>query len=247
MTVIAALRHSPVKSMGLAEVESLELGMDGAVDDRRFFLLGDDDRVVNSNRAPTQCLVEARFADGALALTFPDGRTVAGEPEDRGTVSVGWEAGLTLDAIVVDGPWAEPLSEFVGERVRLARIPEGRGGYSVYGISLIGRPSIDALGLGPLDPRRFRMLIETDGGVPFEEDAWVGHDVRIGEALVRIIETCPRCAVTTRDPATGERDVDALRAMIDAKGVADLGIYGEVVEPGTIRVGDAVAVDDRGR
>jgi uncharacterized protein YcbX len=242
MTVVAALRYSPVKSMGLVEVDSLELHMDGAVDDRRFFLLGDDDRVVGSNRAPRQCLIQARYAGGVLALTFPDGREVAGEPVDRDTVSVGWEADLTLEAIVVDGPWAEPLGDFVGERVRVARIPEGRGGYSVFGVSLIGRPSIDALGLGPLDPRRFRMLIETDGGTPFEEDAWVGREVRIGEALVRVVETCPRCAVTTRDPASGERDVDALRAMIDAKGVADLGIYGEVVEPGAIRVGDAVEV-----
>jgi uncharacterized protein YcbX len=244
MSVVSALRHSPVKAMGLVEVDHLELRADGAVDDRRFFLLGDDDRVVSSNRAPRQCLIDARYADGVLALTFPDGSEVAGEPVDRDTVSVGWEADLTLDAIAVDGPWAEPLSDFVGEPVRLARIPEGRGGYSVYGVSLIGRPSIDALGLGSLDPRRFRMLIETDGGTPFEEDAWVGHDVRIGEAVVRVIETCPRCAVTTRDPATGERDVDALRAMIAAKGVADLGIYGEVVEPATISVGDAITVVD---
>jgi uncharacterized protein YcbX len=228
--------------MGLTEVESLVLDEAGAIDDRRFFLLGDDDRVVNSNRAPRLCTVRVRYEDGALEMSFPDGRTVSGEPTDQDSVTVGWEAGLTLDAIAVGGPWAEPLSEFVGERVRLARIPEGRGGYSVYGVSLIGRASIDALGLGPLDPRRFRMLIETDGGAPFEEDKWVGHDLGIGEVRVRIVETCPRCAVTTRDPSTGERDIDALRAMIDAKGVADLGIYGEVIEPGSVRVGDAVRI-----
>jgi hypothetical protein len=32
--------------------------------------------------------------------------------------------------------------------------------------------------------------------------------------------------------------------MIAAKGVADLGIYGEVVEPATISVGDAITVVD---
>jgi uncharacterized protein YcbX len=46
--------------------------------------------------------------------------------------------------------------------------------------------------------------------------------------------------VTTCDPDSGERDVDTLRAMIEAKGAADLGIYGSVVEPGLVRVGDTV-------
>jgi len=64
--------------------------------------------------------------------------------------------------------------------------------------------------------------------------------VRVGNAVIHVDETCARCAVTTCDPDTGERDVDTLRAMIDAKGSADLGIYGSVVEPGLISVGDTV-------
>ncbi len=85
------------------------------------------------------------------------------------------------------------------------------------------------------------MLIETVGGAPFVEDTWIGRDVQIGDAVVRVEETCARCAVTTVDPDTGARDVDALRAMITAKGVAGLGIYCSVVTPGTVRVGDTVA------
>jgi uncharacterized protein YcbX len=58
--------------------------------------------------------------------------------------------------------------------------------------------------------------------------------------VIHVDETCPRCAVTTCDPDSGERDIDTLRAMIEAKGAADLGIYGSVVEPGLVRVGDTV-------
>jgi uncharacterized protein YcbX len=59
--------------------------------------------------------------------------------------------------------------------------------------------------------------------------------------VVRVVEECIRCAVTTVDPDTGERDVDALRAMITAKGAANLGVYCDVITPGTIRLGDPVA------
>jgi uncharacterized protein YcbX len=140
----------------------------------------------------------------------------------------------------VPGPWRDALSDWAGEPVRLARAADGRGGWSGFAASLIGTPSIDALGLGPIDPRRFRMMVQTDGGVPFEEDGWIGRDVRVGTVVVRVVEECVRCAVTTVDPDNGERDVDALRAMIAAKGEPNLGVYCDVVTPGTIRLGDAV-------
>ena len=41
---------------------------------------------------------------------------------------------------------------------------------------------------------------------------------------------------------TRERDLDAVRAMIDVRGVNDLGIYCDVLEAGRIAVGDAVSV-----
>ena len=84
-------------------------------------------------------------------------------------------------------------------------------------------------------------MCSSDLAVPFAEDGWVGGDVRIGGAVVRVLEECVRCAVTTVDPETGERDVDSLRAMITAKGEPNLGVYCDVVEPGPVRVGDAVS------
>ena len=242
VTAVARLLMAPLKSTRLVEVDRVELGPDGVEGDRAFFLLGADGSSLRGPRRLPLCRLEATWAEGVLSVRLPDGVVVAGEPVDGEPVRARWDMDLEVDAVVVEGPWAVALSAFCGEPVRLARVARGRGGWSGFPVSVIGGPSIDALGLGPVDPRRFRMLVETAGGAPFAEDAWVGRDVRIGAALVRIEEACARCAVTTVDPETGERDVDALRAMVTAKGVADLGVYGRVLEPGTVRVGDPVAL-----
>lgn len=242
MIVVERLLHTPVKSLRLVEREAIELGLHGAADDRVFFLLGEHGGSLRGSARLPLVRASATFDDGVLSLVLPDGGVVAGEPEivEDETLRVRWDADLEVDAHPVRGPWDEALSDLAGQPVRLARVAGERGGWSIHPVSLIGSPSIDALGLGPLDARRFRMLIRTAGGAPFAEDAWAGREVAVGDAVIRVVETCARCTVTTVDPDTGERDADALRAMVEAKGVADLGVYGDVVAPGRVAVGDAV-------
>jgi uncharacterized protein YcbX len=89
------------------------------------------------------------------------------------------------------------------------------------------------------------MLVGVRGGVPHLEDTWIGHDVRIGEAVVRVHEPVARCAITTKNPDTGERDLDTLRVIKAYRGTRgekqlDFGVYGEVVSPGRVRVGDPI-------
>ena len=91
------------------------------------------------------------------------------------------------------------------------------------------------------------MLIELDGGAAHEEDSWVGGRIGLGEAVLLISAPVPRCAITTQDPDTGERDLDTLRTIIAYRGLTDerdidFGVYGEVEQPGRIRVGDSVRV-----
>jgi uncharacterized protein YcbX len=53
--------------------------------------------------------------------------------------------------------------------------------------------------------------------------------------------------MTTRNPDTGYKDFDSVREIKNYRGLrngkhADFGVYADVVEPGRIRVGDAVEV-----
>ena len=55
----------------------------------------------------------------------------------------------------------------------------------------------------------------------------------------------PRCALTTRSPDTGERDLDTLKLIKGYRGVRDgeaidFGVYGRVEQPGRVRLRDPV-------
>ena len=91
------------------------------------------------------------------------------------------------------------------------------------------------------------MLIELEGGAAHEEDTWVGCRIGLGESILRISTPVARCAMTTHDPETGERDYDTLRAIKEYRGQVDgkdlmFGMFGEVERPGVIRLGDEVRV-----
>jgi hypothetical protein len=89
------------------------------------------------------------------------------------------------------------------------------------------------------------MLFELDGVRPHEEDEWIGRRVRIGAAVVAPVGDVGRCAVTTRNPDSGERDLDTLRVLTGYRPEGrteslPFGVHAAVVQPGRVRVGDPV-------
>jgi uncharacterized protein YcbX len=91
------------------------------------------------------------------------------------------------------------------------------------------------------------MLIQVAGAVrPHQEDEWMGSELRIGQAVVRVTRPDPRCVITTQDPDTGHRDFPTLHAIKAYRGMRegrkiDFGVYADVVTPGSVAVGDEVA------
>lgn len=59
---------------------------------------------------------------------------------------------------------------------------------------------------------------------------------------MRVDQRDERCVIVNVDPATSERDPVVLRT-IARENRAGLGVYGATVEPGSVRVGDAVLVE----
>jgi MOSC domain-containing protein len=95
------------------------------------------------------------------------------------------------------------------------------------------------------------MLVEIDGVDAHAEDRWVGGaPVRIGEALIAFDGHVGRCLITSRDPETGQVDLptlDILGEYRDSLGLTEplpFGVWGRVLEPGTVRLGDQVTLLD---
>ena len=95
-----------------------------------------------------------------------------------------------------------------------------------------------------LDVARFRpnIVVELDGDDgAFAEADWVGQDIEVGQAVLRIVSPTERCVVTTIDPDTLDRD-RAVLAELARRRDNLFGVYGQVVRPGWVRVGDPVRV-----
>jgi uncharacterized protein YcbX len=253
---VSRLTVAPVKGMALVERDELELGRDGVAENRRFLLLDEAGRHYAALRDGRLLQIRPEAADGRLALRFPDGARVAGDVAVAEPVTVDLY-GRDVACHVVAGPWAEAVSRFAGRPLRLVRtdgpgagVDRGRGP-----VTMVSRASLDELarraGAEAVDGRRFRMLVGIDGVAAHEEDSWVGRLVRVGDAVVRPLEPVARCAVTTKNPDTGVVDFDSLREIRGYRGPRpadgrsiDFGVFGEVVESGRVRVGDAVAPVD---
>lgn len=254
MPSVSWLSVAPVKGLALVRADEVELERFGVLENRRFYVLTEDGRFANGLTRLRRSLFEVVPAWDAetdsLRLTFPDGSVVEdvvrlGEPVAT------WFYRRAEEGRLVEGPWAEALSEFAGKPLRLARTdrPGAAVDRSNGAVSLVSDASVDELarqaGVDSVDPRRFRMLVGLAGCDPHEEDEWIGRDVLIGESVVRVREQVARCAITMQDPDTGKRDLDTLGVIRDYRGIRDeksldFGVYGEIVEPGRVSVGDAV-------
>jgi uncharacterized protein YcbX len=205
-------------------------------------VVDEENRLLLSTRTPTLLQVAARWDDGMLALTFPDGRVVAAVPEPGVAAATANYEGRRISGRLVDGEHAEALSDHLGRPVRLlARDPADRGADDAP-VTLMSEASLYAVGVP--DPRRFRMTITIDGVGPWEEHGWGGRELAAGDAVLRVTEPVPRCVVTTRDPDRGRRDAPTLKRLAELRGKHDVtfGVWCEVVAPGRVRVGDQVAI-----
>lgn len=111
-------------------------------------------------------------------------------------------------------------------------------------VSIHNRASLRALSqhVGQdLDPRRFRANLWIDGAAPWAEWDWIGREIRVGPARLRVVERIERCMATAANPETGERDALPVRALDGAFGHRDFGVLAEVIEGGEIAVGAPVS------
>ena len=248
---VSRLSIAPVKGLAQHHPDEIMVERTGVPGNRQFLMLDETGRLFSGIRHGRMVTIVAEYRrdPDRLSLRFPDGTVVEDEVRLGAAEVVNlWDTARASH--VVEGPFSAALSDFVGKPLRLFRVDAEGGAVDERVVSLLSEASLEQLEResghdGPVDGRRFRMLVTVAGVGAHEEDEWIGRRVRLGEAVVTVVETCVRCATTTQNPESGARDFDTLREIPAYRGFAngkhvEFGVYADVEAPGRVRVGDSV-------
>ena len=246
MTVaVAGLCRHPIKGIGreaLAEVV-LTAGQ-GLPFDRHWAVAHEAARLMpgwnpctsflRGAKAPALMAVEASLQGDAVTLRHPDHPALTFRPDQADDLP------RLLD-------WLAPLQPpGRAAPAGIARADRAMTDSDYPSVSIISLASCralgEAMGLPPLDQRRFRGNLILDGLEPFAEFDWVGQQLQIGEAVLEVVERIGRCRATSANPDTGVIDADTLGALKSHYGHQDFGISARVATGGTVRLGDTVQV-----
>jgi len=228
----------------------VDLAADGPVGDRVFCLVDRvRGRVLRTVENPALVRACARWERGVLSVNLP-GQHIEGLPSASGeTFRVDyWGRTAVLEGC--RGPWADAYSGYLGYEVVLCR--SATAGQVVYGasVTVVTTASMRLLAqrVGrEVDSARFRstFLVDTGDSPSHIEDVWVGRELRLGDATVRVRGVVPRCAVVDLDPVTGHSDVPVLAELAAYRrrhGEVSFGVDAEVTAAGRVRTGDEVAL-----
>ncbi|MDJ0324737.1 MOSC domain-containing protein [Cryobacterium sp. PH31-AA6] len=230
--------------------DQIRLEPDGPVGDRVFAVVDlEAGRVVRTIEQPSLLGCEARWGSGVLSVEI-DGEWISAEVEPSGNQVALDYWGRTARMEVIEGPWASEFSRFLGRRVVLARsaVP----GTVVFGgsVTIATSGSLNRLAAESgtmVDARRFRstLTIDTGDAAAHVEDAWIGRELEIGTARLRVSSGVPRCAVIDLDPDTGVSGTSLLKTLAGYRlraGEIEFGVYAEVIRPGIVSGGDLARV-----
>ncbi|CAM3368486.1 MOSC domain-containing protein [Paracoccus nototheniae] len=247
---LALIRRHPIKSVGGEGLEQVTLQAA-----RR--LPGDREWAVLTGSGQHHAL--ASETDGQPDRWLPKSCFLRGVVSaDLQAVSGGWQDGrlhlthprhgsLDLDP-ATDGDrlidWLRPLwPADAPPPVRLVRGAAIWTDQKWPWISILSYDSLRALEgqVGqPLGTHRWRGNLWIDGWAPFAERDLIGRILQIGDVELRVTDQIGRCAATSADTETGQRDIDMVATLDRLYGHTDFGVFAEVVTGGTIRLQDQV-------
>jgi MOSC domain-containing protein len=228
--LIAALWRYPVKSMRGEALQSLVVDERGAIGDRYFALKDSDGRLGSGKTTKRFRQIEglldftAATVDGIVVVRFSDGRTMRADDPALGSI----------------------LSAACGTAIKIESEDQDHVMHRDSApLHLLTEASIEWLRMRlpnvAIDARRFRPNIVIASEVTgLVEQAWLGRAIAVGDELVvKAVRPTVRCVMTTQPQADLGAAPAVLRKLAEDN-AASLGIYAEVLHPGTVRVGDAL-------
>ena len=245
---IEYLYRYPVKGLTAEALESAQVEAGGCIPWDRAFALAQGDSGFDPEhpawlqKANFMCLMKnARAAalfsffesrSGMLAIRAPDGSAVV-------------ENALTEPGRERIGAF---LVAYLGEEARgtprFHHVPGhsfcDQRGKVVSLINLASLRDFEARVGARRHRRRFRANVWFSGAPAWSERDWVGQQIQLGGAVLRVARPINRCAATQVNPETAERDADPVAELRKLYDHIELGVHAEVIEGGRFAVGDAI-------
>lgn len=250
-TRITALYRYPVKGLSPEKMDGAVVTAGGYWPGDRLFAIENGpsgfDPAAPEHKPKISFLMLMRHeALARLRTRFDDARgtlSIEGDGVEPLCADIGSPEGLAQ----VEDFFTRYMGDVLRGAPKLLAAPEGyrftdsRSGF----VSLINRASVDAVAArigAPVDPLRFRGNIYVEGLEPNAELDWpAGTRLAASSGVVfEVIKRIDRCAATNVDPATGARDRNIPKALMDAYGHMDCGVYLRIVEGGSLAEGDAL-------
>lgn len=230
MRVVEVWRY-PVKSLQGERVESVSVTPQGLAGDRQYAIFDATTGYgLTARRSPELLFASARLKDDGVKITLPDGSVAA----DDGALSawLGRPVALRSTEEQVTRRYENP-DDFENESASSWEVFDGsRGAFHDAGEATVSLLSTTTM--GAWEPRRFRANLLLDGA---GEDALVGSQVTVGDAVLDVGMRIVRCVMTTRPQPGGiERDLDVLRSIHRERGGC-LAVGAVVARPGRVGVG----------
>lgn len=201
----------------------------GHVSKRNFFMLAGQQNVA---------ALRTQFDETAQSwsVSFPGGDVFTLDLNDEATHQAVF---ANLEAL---------LGDEVRGRLRLVRAP----GQAMTDIaepypSIINLASVRDLGKrvgAKLDPVRFRGNLLIDGLEAWQELDLVGKRLIFGEVKLKIEARIQRCVATSINPDNAAKDQDLPRALFEAFGHMDCGVYAAVIKGGLLKAGESFEIAD---
>jgi uncharacterized protein YcbX len=253
---VVHLYRYPVKGLSAEPLDSVELTAGRGVPHDRIFALARPDtefdeqhpvglpkqRFLMLQRDERLALVRSAYDEtaGTLTLDHAGTRLVAdlGSADGRARIEDFFAALLADDCLAGRRP---RLVTGAGEHRFTDAGPASAE--LMQAVSVVNLASVrDVAGRigAPVHHLRFRANIYIDGVEPWAEFGWVGAEIGLGAVRARILRRTPRCAATTVNPDTGERDISMLRELETHYGHIECGCYVTICSTGVLRPGDPV-------
>ncbi len=225
---LSELKRFPVEELEGESPFVAAVDADGLVGHHGFHLLDESGRAPDATEIPVLRGYSARYLDNMVPGTLAEWARVR-VPDGR-------------EFPLLDPGWTADLSARVGHPFGVRQRSPG----SPVLLTLLSRGTVRfaerAYGK-PLEPSLVRatMIVEVPEGKAFAEDAWLGHRLRIGDALLAIESAATDALVPAPIPGAG--DLDMLRGLLHVRG-GTLGLSVRVVSGLRLRAGDSVLLVD---